>query len=521
VRSSNRTLPPAATIILVLWSTAGAQTPFTPAFEVNSDTSALPSNPTIATNSRGEFVVVWDSTRDFEHFDLRAQRYDREGRRTGSEMLVTEYTERLTRSDVAMDGEGNFVVVWGTNSLAGYRTHDSSVFARRFASEGSGFGSQIIVATAVDRAPPVLAMRSDGNFVVVWNRVDDSYHDEFRARHFDPGGEPVGQEFTIGHQPRFETKSGARIAADPAGGFAVVWAEYVRDRATDIFGQKYDWSGTTIGREFLVNTHRPDFQGAPDLAFARDGTFVIVWDSFQDGSETGIFGQRFAASSERLGGEFQVNRATLDYQSNPSVAFDELGRFVVAWSTHPDAPVFARSGSSSEMAVGYDIYGIFGRRFSRDGTPRGDEFRINPAEDQYPRHSGPEIASLAGRAFAVVWDTPGDVQSVFARRYHFGDFFCRGRHVTLLGTARADDLVGTHEADVLSAMGGNDTIRGLAGDDAICGGPGDDDLRGNGGDDTLDGTNGLDRLTGGRGSDACVTDADDDQFRSCETEVHP
>jgi Ca2+-binding RTX toxin-like protein len=51
---------------------------------------------------------------------------------------------------------------------------------------------------------------------------------------------------------------------------------------------------------------------------------------------------------------------------------------------------------------------------------------------------------------------------------------CRGRTVTIVGTAAADVIVGTAGDDVIDALAGDDVVRGLEGYDIVCSGEGDD-----------------------------------------------
>ncbi len=69
---------------------------------------------------------------------------------------------------------------------------------------------------------------------------------------------------------------------------------------------------------------------------------------------------------------------------------------------------------------------------------------------------------------------------------------CLGKKVTILGTAKQDDLSGTNENDVIFAGGGNDQIFGRGGNDLICSG---------GGNDTISGGNGKDGIKAGGGND--------------------
>ena len=63
---------------------------------------------------------------------------------------------------------------------------------------------------------------------------------------------------------------------------------------------------------------------------ARRGDFVVEWSSKdQDGSNYGVFGQRYAASGAPLGGEFRVNTTTLGDQYQPAAAaFSAASSFV-------------------------------------------------------------------------------------------------------------------------------------------------------------------------------------------------
>ena len=52
--------------------------------------------------------------------------------------------------------------------------------------------------------------------------------------------------------------------------------------------------GNPLGPEFRVNTYTTSYQYRPSVAADSAGNFVVVWTSFQGGSYTGVFGQRFA-----------------------------------------------------------------------------------------------------------------------------------------------------------------------------------------------------------------------------------
>ena len=64
-----------------------------------------------------------------------------------------------------------------------------------------------------------------------------------------------------------------------------------------IFGQRYNSNGTVHGAEFRVNTYTTGSQMEPAVSMDTAGNFIVTWNSIgQDGSSTGIYGQRFSAA---------------------------------------------------------------------------------------------------------------------------------------------------------------------------------------------------------------------------------
>ena len=120
------------------------------------------------------------------------------------------------------------------------------------------------------------------------------------------------------------------VVAD--GDFVVVWQSYHDGSGAGVFGQRFSSAGVAQAGEFLVNTHVTSHQFRGDVSADADGDFVVVWTSQdQDGDGYGVFAQRFSSTGAPVGAEFQVNSYTLDNQVVPTVAIDADGDFVVAW----------------------------------------------------------------------------------------------------------------------------------------------------------------------------------------------
>ena len=110
-----------------------------------------------------------------------------------------------------------------------------------------------------------------------------------------------------------------------------------------------------VGFETRVNTFTPNTQLAPAIAMDAAGDYVAVWQSnTQDGSNYGIYAQRYNAAGAAQGVEFQVNTFTTGSQKCPSVAMDTAGDFVVTWQSYP------QEGSGE---------GIYAQRYQADVAP--------------------------------------------------------------------------------------------------------------------------------------------------------
>jgi hypothetical protein len=328
-----------------------------------------------------------------------------QGNPVGPEFHVNTFTTNAQLfSSVAADPAGNFVVVWDSYYQDGSL---SGVFGQRYAASGPPLGPEFRVNTFTTgyQAEPSIAADPSGNFVVVWESEgpDGSGFGVFGQR-YAASGMPLGPEFRVNSYTT-GTQAVASVAADSAGNFVVVWAGDTQDGSDyGVFGQRYASSGAPLGPEFRVNTYTTDLQVIPSVAADASGNFVVVWESAsQDGSSYGVYGQRYASSGTALGPEFRVNTDTAGPQGIPSVVTDLSGNFVVTWTGLDD---------------GYS-FGVFGQRYASSGTPLGPEFRVNTYATGDQEFSSVAADSVGN--FVVVWssNTQGLAGwDIFGQRYN-------------------------------------------------------------------------------------------------------
>ena len=118
---------------------------------INTDTTGGQENPSVASDVQGNFVVVWRSnTGDGSGRGMFGQRYNMLGGAEGVEFQVNAFTEGDQQDvDVASDDEGNFVVVW--EDVDGQDGDAHGVFAQRFDASGVPLGPQFQVNTTINR----------------------------------------------------------------------------------------------------------------------------------------------------------------------------------------------------------------------------------------------------------------------------------------------------------------------------------------------------------------------------------
>ncbi len=379
--------------------------PIGPEFRINTYTTDPQIRPAVASDSSGNFVVVWQSFfQDGSFISVFGQRYASTGEPLGPEFRVNTYTTDIQAFPaVASDPSGNFVVAWQSYYQDGSSFY--GVYAQRFASTGAPLGTEFRVNTYTtdSQARPAVASDSSGNFVIVWQSFpqDGSNYGVFGQRYASTG-EPLGPEFRVNTY----TTNGQRepaVASDSSGNFVVVRQSDLQDgESNGVFGQRYASTGAPLGPEFRVNTHTTNYQGHPGIASDFSGNFVVVWESLQqDGSNFGVFGQRYDGTGAPLGPEFRVNTYTPSSQYHPVVAADSSDNFVVVWQSFQD-------GSAT---------GVFGERYASTGAPLGPEFRVNTYTPGFQDNQA--VASDSSGNFVVIWQDQSQDGSpgVFGQRY--------------------------------------------------------------------------------------------------------
>ena len=322
-------------------------------------------------------------------------------------MLVNEITAGdQEKPALAMNAEGDFIVVWGSESDFNSVYDVKGRFYKNFAPVT---GEILINSTTLNsQTNPDAAIYEDGRFVVVWESwYQDGSNRGVYAQRFDPNGNKTGEEFLVNTTT---SKSQARPSVKyfNSGNFIVVWESWEQEpedpSGYGVFGKIFSPDGSVILDEFQINTTTKDYQWFSDVVTFDNGEFVVGWCSWeQDGYDGGIYLQRFNSSGEKIGGEVQANKTSIYYQWLPKLIELPENELAVTWSS------WKQDGSRE---------GIFIRTFDNLLNPVSFESQVNETTAGYQWE--PDAISLPDGNFFVAWsgwDGSSENYDIIARKF--------------------------------------------------------------------------------------------------------
>ena len=287
---------------------------------------AAASAPAVLSAASGAFTVVWYSAANGG--TLVARRYDAAGAALGAEFRVDTTGAVQARAAAAADAAGDFVAAW---TRIGGDGDGPGIFAQRFDAGGNPLGGEFRVNayTTGDQSRAAVAVDGAGNFVVVWRSAPAGSDPAVIAgQRFDRDGIPVGAEFQVSSAGRHDSPS---VAASPTGEFLVVWADNTHARVK-IRARRYDAAGVP-GPERPV--HTTAISGVGDTAVASDGAgrYVAVWMDSDPSVGFKTKGRRLDAAGAPRGRTFRVSNQNGPSAFGADIAADTHGNLLVAWES--------------------------------------------------------------------------------------------------------------------------------------------------------------------------------------------
>jgi hypothetical protein len=296
----------------------------------------------------------------------------------GSEIFVKQ---QAGRQDVGVAADGSFVVAWETENL-------SRVRVRRFRANGRPQSGELRVSRLGEgrQTAPAVAVRPDGSFVVVWNRVaaGDKRAEVYVSR-FTAGGQAIGEPRFVGYAAQASAGEPAAVTLLPGGGFFVAWTlEDGEPPSSDLYGRRFTRNGVPAGGRVTLNEDPAGDQRHPECAVSRGAELVCTWTSYLgEGSFGETMFRRFGLDGRPLGNELQVNEPDTagHAQRHPSIAVHADGTVLVAWLDVTD------------------VGRVHARLLDAEDRFLGPAFLVGEA----PPLLGDPRAAATDAGFAVVW----------------------------------------------------------------------------------------------------------------------
>jgi hypothetical protein len=329
---------------------------------------------------------------------------------TTSEFQVNTYTTLdQIESPVASFSDGSFVVTWQSNGQDG---SNYGVYGQRLNATGAKIGPEFLANTYItnEQGLPTVASFLDNSFVMAWKSSgQDGSGEGVYGQRFNATGAKIGAEFQVNTYTTSDQTDPA-VATFSDGSFVLTWWSLGQDGSNaGVYEQRFDAANTKMGGDVQVNTYTTSDQRYPAVARFSDNSYVVIWSSNgQDGSGWGVYGQRFNAAGTKVGSEFQVNTYTAGDQLTPYVcnflASFVDDRFLVTWM------------SNGQDGAGW---GIYGQLFNATGVKIGSEFRVNAytTSDQ----QRPSVATFVDGGFVVTWQSnsqDGSGWGVYGQRFN-------------------------------------------------------------------------------------------------------
>jgi hypothetical protein len=361
--------------------------------------------PHLGLKSSGGYIVWQDNITDGIGLGISAIRLDSSLSPTLGVFRVNQQaTNDQERASVALLSGGGTAFVW-----QGGKQGFQHIYARFLSSSNTWASGDVQVNTPANKyqVGASIAALTNGNAIVVWSSYNQEAANSLQGvfgQILSSTGQKVGGEIPVNQFTSFNQRSPA-VGTLANGNFIVTWvSEQQRfQNGVDIYARIYSSAGVPQGNEFLVNTGT-NICANPAVGCAADGSFMIVWsqkDALILNNSWDIFGREF--SSAGVGGTVRnVNVQHYGDQYAPQITVRGKD-YLVIWTS------LGQDGSRE---------GVYGRFLWWDGSPAGNEFRVNTTTAS--QQMQPSVASDGNGRFLVAWTSFTGIQNgfdLYAQRY--------------------------------------------------------------------------------------------------------
>ncbi|MEY4387640.1 MAG: hypothetical protein RLY20_2923, partial [Verrucomicrobiota bacterium] len=227
-------------------------------FQINQFALNNQRTPSVAALAGGGFVVSWVSElqRGLSTVDIYARIFDASGTAAGNEFPVNTVTTNICANpSVAASPNGGFAIAWSQRDQAGINSSLSQltvapvsepstaswdVFARIFKADGTTVGLPFRLNTMVygdQYAPKISAFGA--SYLAVWMGLgQDGSMEGIYGQFFSDAGSLAGVEFQV-NTGNVSRQLNPVVCSDGMNRFLVAWSSYSTSGNSDLFAREY------------------------------------------------------------------------------------------------------------------------------------------------------------------------------------------------------------------------------------------------------------------------------------------
>jgi hypothetical protein len=356
---------------ILMFALQGQATPLGNPFMVNTATAGNQTPTHFSAGTNGEKVLIWSDAAANATYVQRV-------RSSGIPFLTKHQIQAPDYSKLSVDRAGNFSLAAASGNVLVYDRNGNLLSNFR---------------PTPDSWNSVASMDTDGNVTVGYARPNVTGSPQTIAmRRFNTGGIPISPETLVTPEASGKLDSPISIATDNAGNTALVWRSSLAAAVDkmELRTQRFSRAGIALTPILLVSHASPSSISGGRIAMEPGGKSVIAWSSSTDQNYTwNVYARRFDANGNPLAVPIRVNQRLLEGGPGENLGIVESGDFVVSWI------------ASNGVVGGSPDSTLAARQYRADGTPIGNEFRLDPPQPRFA--SRPLLAMDLVGNFAVTW----------------------------------------------------------------------------------------------------------------------
>lgn len=394
------------------------------------------SSPSLAINKLGQCMIVYTAGL----YDIYAQCFDINGIIIFPEVKINSIPGDNFNPKITLLNQTNFLVGWEN---MGFQQGD--IYCQQVTSSGNLIGTNIKVngdSGSWEHSELSISKNMNDGCILTWYD-DRNSENNIYSQKIDSTQNFIGTNQKVNDDVGANSQQNPTIAMNENGEIVFAWQDgRNRQTATDIYIQKVNENGQTIGNNFKANddSSMSFSQIFPEISIDSVGNFACVWQDKRN-YDNNIYGQWYNQQCNMLGNNVLISdNTTWTTNYYPRIEMNLLGQSVITWFTlgsgyyriydnlgypissqlstfsgmYPDAGVCSDGRFAITWMSNSDIYM---QRYSANGNTIGGTFGLIDDITSSSQYASRNAMNSNGNAIAVWIDERNGYQEVWAQYY--------------------------------------------------------------------------------------------------------